>query len=170
MDQPSTDRVLDSWPAHVASAVATGAATTYLPVHRWSRSARWSLHGGLGALVGVAVAATLARPATGDEPTEDLTTEPSTEPSTEPAGEPGGEVDALPPRPGPVKAVVASLVIGAAVAGVSRGSQAADQWFEDRLTARGVRRPRRWMGAAAAAASLALSVVERRGSSTGGQS
>jgi hypothetical protein len=166
MDQPSTDSVLDSWPAHVASAVATGAATTYLPVHRWSRSARRSLHGGLGALVGVAVAATLARPATGDEPTEDHTTEPA----TEPAGEPGGEVDALPPRPGPVKAVVASLVIGAAVAGVSRGSQAADQWFEDRLTARGVRRPRRWMGAAAAAASLALSVVERRGASTVGQS
>jgi hypothetical protein len=59
------------------------------------------------------------------------------------------------------KAAVA-VGFGALVTVVSRGGQSADEWAERALTARGVRRPRVWMGVAAAAASLAMSAADMR--------
>lgn len=61
-------------------------------------------------------------------------------------------------------AATAGVVVGlgALVTGLSRGSEAADSWAERMLAARGVRRPRVWMGVAAAGLSLAMSVVDRR--------
>ena len=61
----------------------------------------------------------------------------------------------------PLVALLA-LAAGALVAGVSRGGQAADGWAEGWLLRRGVRRPRMWLGVAAAGASLGMSLVERR--------
>ncbi|RYC04106.1 hypothetical protein [Nocardioides zhouii] len=59
------------------------------------------------------------------------------------------------------KAAVAAG-FGALVMVVSRGGQSAVEWAERALTARGVRRPRLWMGVAAAAASLAMSAADMR--------
>jgi hypothetical protein len=144
MDQPPADRIpdswTDSWPAHAAMAVATGVATTYLPVQRWSRPARWALHGGLGAL-GAGAVAVGASQLGSDEPV-------------------GRSVQRTPPSRGAVAAM--ALGIGAVVAGISRGGQAVDAWTEDTLAARGVRRPRLWMGVVAAGASLAMSAADRR--------
>ena len=63
---------------------------------------------------------------------------------------------------GPAATAGVVVGLGALVAGLSRGSQAADTWAERTLAARGVRRPRVWMGVAAAGLSLAMSVADRR--------
>ena len=125
----SRDAALDSWPAHVGAAVVTGLVTTYLPVQRWSRPARWALHGGLGAMTAVAVGLS-----------------PSWEEKTATAR----------------KRAAVAMFMGAAVTGASRGGQSADAWAEGGLARRGVRRPRLWMGIAAAGASLAMSASDRR--------
>ncbi|MBL0747993.1 alpha/beta-hydrolase N-terminal domain-containing protein [Nocardioides baculatus] len=121
-------------------AAATGLVTTYLPVQRWRRPARWALHGGMAVAAGGAMALALRRPGTlrrsDDEPREALA---------------------------PLPTAVVATGIAALVLGVSRGGQAADEWAERRLSARGVRRPRAWMGAAAAVASLAMSASDKRG-------
>ena len=142
MPAPSHPTALDSWPAQVALAVATGVVTTRWPVERWSRTARWSLHGGLGVLAGAAAGLAARRP-------DLLTPDDST-----------GEE----PRPplGPAATTGVAVGLGALVAGLSRGSEAADSWAERSLAARGVRRPRVWMGVAAAGLSLATSVADRR--------
>ena len=139
---PSHPTALDSWPAQVAVAVATGVVTTRWPMQRWSRTARWSLHGGMGALAGAAAGLAARRP---DLLARDGST--TEEPWT-------------PVRPAAAAGVVVGL--GVLVAGLSRGSEAADSWAERTLAARGVRRPRVWMGVAAAGLSLAVSVVDRR--------
>ncbi len=139
---PTHPTVLDSWPAQVAVAVATGVVTTRWPMERWSRTARWSLHGAMAVLAGAAAGLAARRPdllapddSTGEEPWTPLGT-----------------------------AATAGVVVGlgALVAGVSRGSEAADSWAERTLAARGVRRPRVWMGVTAAGLSLAMSVADRR--------
>lgn len=56
------DSVLESWPSHVAMAVVTGVVTTYLPVQRWKRPARWALHGGMAVAAGGAMALALRHP------------------------------------------------------------------------------------------------------------
>ena len=132
------DSVLESWPSHVAMAVVTGVVTTYLPVQRWRRPARWALHGGMAVAAGGAMALALRHP-------ERLRRQ----------GEPREPLDPLP------TAVVATGIAGLVLA-AGRGGQAADEWAERRLAARGVRRPRVWMGAAAAVASLAMSASDRR--------
>ena len=134
----SPDSALDSWPSHVALAVVTGVVTTYLPVQRWRRPARRALHGGMAVAAGGAMALALRRP--------DLLRR---------QGEPREPLDPVP------TAVVATGIAGL-VLGASRGGQAADEWAERRLGARGVRRPRAWMGAAAAVASLAMSAADKR--------
>lgn len=139
---PSHLTALDSWPAQVAVAVATGVVTTRWPMQRWSRTARWSLHGGMGVLAGSAAGLAARRP-------DLLTPEDSTR-----------EEPRTPLGPAATAGVVVGL--GALVAGLSRGSEAADSWAERTLAARGVRRPRVWMGVAAAGLSLAVSVVDRR--------
>ena len=146
MDQtpaPSHRTALHFWAAQVAVAVATGVVTTRWPVERWSRTARWSLHGGMGVLAGGAAGLAARRPdlltpddGTGDEPRTPL---------------------------GPAATAALVVGLGSLVAGLSRGSEAADSWAERTLAARGVRRPRVWMGVAAAGLSLAMSVVDRRG-------
>ena len=134
----TTDHALDTWPSHVAMAVATGVVTTYLPVQRWRRTARWSLHGGMAVAAGGAMALALRHP-------DRLRRE-------------GESREPLDPLPTAVLATgLAALVLGA-----SRGGQAADEWAERRLAARGVRRPRVWMGVAAAVASLAMSASDKR--------
>lgn len=144
MAQPTAHSALPSWPLHVAAAVVTGAVTTYVPVQRWSRPAQWALHGGMGALAaGVAVVG-LTRP--------DLLAKPGQE----------QEQDGPAPRVGPAGAAALALALGALTAGASRGGQAADSWAERRLSRRGVRRPRLWMGVAAAGASLAMSISDSR--------
>ena len=133
------DSALDSWPSHVALAVATGLVTTYLPVQRWRRPARWALHGGMAVAAGGTMALALRRP-------DKL------------RREGGGPREPLEPLPTAVLATgIAALVLGA-----SRGGQAADEWAERKLAARGVGRPRVWMGAVAAAASLAMSASDKR--------
>jgi hypothetical protein len=156
MDQPTAPHALDSWPAHVAMAVATGVATTYLPVQRWSRAARWSLHGGMGALTGIATAFAMRNPEllrTGDGDAQASAADDAEAPATR-----------AEPRKPSSPAVTAAVALGAtaAVAGVSRGGQAFDAWAERSLTRRGVRRPRLWMGVVAGGASLAMSVADRR--------
>lgn len=140
MDRPLESR-LDSWPAHIALAVATGLVTTHVPVQRWSRPARWALHGGLGALGAGAMAIGMSQL---DAPGA---------PATRETG---------PVRPGTATTVAVAVGFGALVAGISRGGQAADAWAEHSLATRGVRRPRLWMGVVAAGASLAMSASDRR--------
>jgi len=142
MPAPSHPTALDSWPAQVAVAVATGVVTTRWPVERWSRTARWSMHGGMGVLAGAAAGLAARRP-------DLLAPEDSTR-----------EEPRTPLGPAATAGVVVGL--GALVTGLSRGSEAADSWAERTLAARGVRRPRVWMGFAAAGLSLAMSVAERR--------
>jgi peptidoglycan/LPS O-acetylase OafA/YrhL len=132
------DSALDSWPSHVAMAVATGLITTYLPVQRWRRPARWALHGGMAVAAGGTMALVL-------RPPDKLRRE----------GEPREPLDPLP-------TAVLATGIAALVLGASRGGQAADEWAERKLAARGVRRPRVWIGAAAAVASLASSASDKR--------
>jgi hypothetical protein len=139
---PSHPTALDSWPAQVAVAVATGVVTARWPMERWTRTARWTLHSGLGVLAGAAAGLAARRP-------DLLTPEDSTR-----------EEPRAPLRPVATAEVVVGL--GALVTGLSRGSEAADSWAERTLAARGVRRPRVWMGVAAAGLSLAMSVAERR--------
>jgi hypothetical protein len=55
-----------------------------------------------------------------------------------------------------------AVAFGTLVLAASRGGQAADEWAERTLSARGVRRPRLWLGALAAGASLAMSVADKR--------
>ncbi|CAM3643284.1 hypothetical protein [Nocardioides zeicaulis] len=129
-----TPEAARGWASDLATAAATGVVTTFLPMHRWSRRAQWSLHGGFGALASAATVLGLRIH--------------------------GRDEDDAPP---PVATVAAlALGVGAVTALVSRGGQGLDTWAEHGLTARGVRRPRLWMGAAAATLSLAMSVVERR--------
>ena len=132
---------LESWPVQVATAVVTGVATTYLPVQRWSRPTRWALHGGMGALAAGGVGLVLRAPGTLVDPEKR---------------------DAPPLTLGPAAKAGVAVGVGAAFAGMSRGGQSADAWAERALARRGVRRPRLWMGVAAAGASLALSAVDRR--------
>lgn len=155
MDQPRTDSVLQSWPTHVAIAVATGVVTTYLPVHRWSRGARWGLHGGTAATAACAVAYAVRRPRTPSRTGGGSRVAAPAEESTVPR-EPLGWART---------AAVAGAVGGVALA-VSRGSQAADEWAERALVRRGVRRPRVWMGVVAAAASLVWSISDDRRASS----
>jgi hypothetical protein len=135
------DSRLESWPAQVATAVVTGVATTYMPVQRWSRPTRWALHGGMGALAAGGVGLFLRAP--------DRLVDPE-------------KRDAPPPTLGPAARAGIAVGVGAAFAAMSRGGQAADAWAERALTRRGVRRPRLWMGVAAAGASLALSASDKR--------
>lgn len=138
MDQPPADSVLDSWPTHLATAAITGLVTAYLPVHRWSPTARWTLHGGAGALAGGGMALALRKGwgrADGDRPDEAMA---------------------------PLPTAGIAVAFGALVLAASRGGQAADEWAERSLTARGVRRPRLWLGVVAAGASLAMSVADAR--------
>lgn len=139
---------VDSWPAQVAVAVATGVVTTWLPVQRWPRAARWTMHGGMGALAAAGAAMVARRPDL--IATEDTTTE---TPRT-------SRTSRTPLSPTATAGV--ALGVGGLVAGVSRGSEGADGWMERTLTARGVRRPRVWMGVAAAGLSLATSLADRR--------
>lgn len=125
-----------SWQFELAMAAATGVVTAYLPVQRWPQTAQWAVHGGFGTLTAAATGWLMTRP----NEAEDAST---------------------PPPPLAFTAAVA-LVGGLAVAGLSRGGQSADAWMERRLAARGVRRPRMWLGLAAAGASLAMSAAERR--------
>ncbi|MBS2938060.1 hypothetical protein KDN32_09930 [Nocardioides sp. J2M5] len=118
----------------LATAAATGAITAWLPAHRWSRRAQWSMHGGFGALAATGALV-------------------------------GGRVRRRDPQAEPVPiATLAGLAgaLGLLTTAVSRGGQGADAWVERRLAARGVRRPRLWMGVGAAGISLAMSVAERR--------
>lgn len=133
--------LLDGWPTQVAAAVATGVATAYMPVQSWSRGVRWSLHGGTGAIAALGAAVTARQPGLwrGDD----------------------DEQDAAEPLPVLATLGVAALA-GATMAAVSRGGESADGWVERGLAARGVRRPRVWMGVGAAALSLAMSAAERR--------
>ena len=131
---------LDSWPVHLVTAVVTGVATTRMPMQRWSRPAQWAVHGGMG-VVAAAAAAVVARHPDG------LREE--------------GEEPPFPPL-GIVPTVAVAGLLGLAVAGLSRGGQAADSRAEAWLATRDVRRPRVWMGIAAAAGSLAMSAADRR--------
>ncbi len=142
MAQPTADSALPSWALHIATAVVTGVVTTYVPVQRWSPPAQWALHGGMGALAAGVAAIGLTRP--------ELLTEPGQERDPEGPG----------PRLGSASAAGIALALGALAAGASRGGQAADSWAERTLSMRGVRRPRRWMGVAAAGASLAMSIAD----------
>jgi hypothetical protein len=151
---PTPGSTLDSWPSHLALAVATGVVTTYLPVQRWSRPARWALHGGMALGAGATMALVLRRPDLRSRGTSSGSSEPS-----EPR-EPREPLD-------PVPTAVISAGIAALVFGASRGGQAADEWAERRLAARGVRRPRAWMGAVAAVASLAMSASDKRRAAQG---
>ncbi len=138
MDQPPADSVLDSWPTHLATAAVTGVVTAYLPVQRWSPTARWTLHGGMGALTAGGMALALRKGVGSADP--DAPREPMA----------------------PLPTAGIALAFGALVLAVSRGGQAADEWAERTLTARGVRRPRLWLGVLAAGASLAMSVADKR--------
>ena len=138
MDHRAAAPVPISWPRHVAMAVATGVVTTYLPVQRWSRAARWTLHGGMALGTGGTMAAVLRRPDLLPNRTE-----------------PRERLD-----PGPTAALATGVAVVVLLS--SRGGEAADEWVERRLAARGVRRPRVWLGLAAAAASLAMSVADQR--------
>lgn len=146
MDDPTRETAPDaapdaapaSWRTDLATAVATGLVTTYLAVQRWSRTARWGLHGGMGAAAAGSATLLLRRPERFLGPDE--------------RDEPPARL-----RPAGVAAIAVGL--GAAVAGASRGGEAVDAWMERTLLARGVRRPRVWMGVAAAGASLAMSAV-----------
>ena len=132
---------LESWPAHVVTAVVTGVATTYMPVQRWSRPTRWALHGGMGTLGAGAVGLFLRAPGRlVDQETQ----------------------DAPPFTLSPAAKAGIAVAFGTAIAGMSRGGQSADAWAEGALTRRGVRRPRLWMGVAAAGASLAMSASDMR--------
>ncbi|MBD3925771.1 hypothetical protein IEZ26_14145 [Nocardioides cavernae] len=135
------DSPLQSWPAHVATAVVTGVATTYMPVQRWSRPTRWALHGGMGALAAGAVGLFLRAPGKLVEPEEQ---------------------DAPPFTLSPAAKAGIAVAFGTTIAAMSRGGQSADAWAEGALTRRGVRRPRLWMGVAAAGASLAVSASDKR--------
>ncbi|MGF9755621.1 hypothetical protein AAII07_10475 [Microvirga sp. 0TCS3.31] len=135
------DPRLESWPVQVATAVATGVATTYMPVQRWSRTTRWALHGGMGALAAGAVGVFLTAPGALVEPEKQ---------------------DAPPYTLGPAARAGIAVAVGTAIAGLSRGGQTMDAWAEGVLTRRGVRRPRLWMGVVAAGASLAMSAADRR--------
>ena len=138
MDHRAAAPVPISGPRHVAMAVATGVVTTYLPVQRWSRAARWTLHGGMALGTGGAMAVVLRRPELVSHHTE-----------------PREPLD-------PVPTAVLATGVAVLVLLSSRGGEAADEWAERRLAARGVRRPRVWLGLAAAAASLAMSVADQR--------
>ncbi|WP_210503749.1 hypothetical protein [Nocardioides xinjiangensis] len=133
------DSRLDSWPAHLATAAATGLVTTLMPVQRWSRGARWTMHGGTGVLAAAGTALVVRHPERFG-----ITDRPRTS------------------HPQALAVAAPAVVVGVAVAGASRGGQAVDAWAERRLVARGVRRPRLWMGLGAAGLSLAMSVGDRR--------
>lgn len=122
------------WPTDVATAVGTGLITTLFPMHRASRRTQWAIHGGFAVLAAAATAVGVQR--SGQGPGED--------------------------RPSP--AVVAAIAggVGVLTAAGSRGGQAADAWVERSLAARGIRRPRVWIGVAAAALTFGSGVVERR--------
>ena len=130
-----------SWAGDLATAVGTGLVTTYLPVQRWRRSARWALHGGLGALTAGAAGVHLA------VRSRHVDAEQTDEPAS---------------RMGAGASVAVALGLGTLVTATSRGGQSADEWVERTLVARGVRRPRVWMGLVAAGASLAMSAVDVR--------
>lgn len=130
-----------SWPTEVATAVLTGVVTARWPSQRWSRGAQRALHGGMGALAAAGTGLFLSNPGRFAE---------------------GQTADTLPNPPSPAVVVGGAAAVGLAVAGISRSGQAADAWVERRLTARGVRPPRLWMGVAAAGLSLGMSVLDRR--------
>ena len=138
---PDAASVGTSWRVDLATAVLTGLVTTYLPMQRWSRAARWSLHAGMGAAAGLGTALLLRDPERFVDP---------------------DEREDPPARLDPRAVAAVAVTVGAAVAGVSRGGEAADSWTERTLLARGVRRPRLWMGVGAAGASLAMSVADRK--------
>jgi hypothetical protein len=135
------DSRLESWSVQVATAVLTGVTTTCMPVQRWSRPTRWALHCGMGALAAGTVGFVLHTPGTLVD---------------------REKRDAPPFTLGPAAKAGIAVGFGVAVAAVSRGGQSADAWAEGALTRRGVRRPRLWLGVAAAGASLGMSMVERR--------
>ena len=144
MDQPSHEPAAAPTaltPADLATALATGLVTAYLPSQRWSPVARWALHGGMGTLAAGAAALALRNPELLGR--EDRREEP-------------------PVDLGPAATAALALALGAAVTASSRGGEAADGWLERTLAARGVRRPRAWMGLVAAGASLAMSVADNR--------
>lgn len=154
-----------SWPMIVVASALTGVATARMPVHRWSRRARWTLHGGLGLVTGVGTAAALRSPAAPG----------ALEPSPRATGggdqqAAGGSSDAARSdtgagrrrTPAGIPATIGAAALAfAASAGASRGGEALDAWAERALTRRGARRPRAWIGAAAAAVSLVSAVVDR---------
>ncbi|WP_416952243.1 hypothetical protein ACNKF0_11505 [Nocardioides sp. T5] len=149
--QRSESTLVGSWPFHLLTAAVTGVVTARMPMHRWSRPTRWALHGGTGALVAAGTAWVARHPGQlgGEDQPEDQADQ-----QAEPAER---------PRPlGAASTTALALAAGALVAGVSRGGQAADGWAEGWLLRRGVRRPRVWLGVAAAGASLGMSLVERR--------
>ncbi|HEY0644171.1 MAG TPA: hypothetical protein VGD39_12170 [Nocardioides sp.] len=130
-----------SWRTEVATALLTGVVTARWPSQRWSRGARWALHGGMGTLAAAGTGLLVSNPRRFVK---------------------GTAADKLPAAPSPALVVGAAAAVGLAVAGVSRSGQAADAWVERRLTAQGVRRPRLWMGVAAAGLSLGMGVLDRR--------
>src|SRR5687768_6333242 len=111
MDTPPAD-LLDTWPAHLATAAATGLVTAYLPVQRWSPTARWTLHGGMGALAAGGMAIALRRASRGTDP--DAQREPLA----------------------PLRVAGVSVAFGALTLSLSRGGQAADEWAERALASR----------------------------------
>ncbi len=114
-------------------------------MQRWSRTARWATHGGMGALTGVATGWSVTRAGALADPEDP---------------------DAPPASPGGARVAALAVLAGAATVGLSRGGEAADTWVERRLADRGVRRPRLWMGIAAGGVSLAMSAVDRRRAAT----
>ena len=135
-----------SWRVDLATAALTGVVTTWLPVQRWPRGARWAMHGGMGALTAGATAYLMSRPEAADDP--------------------DGEQSTTPP---PAFTLTLAALAGLTVVGASRGGQAADTWMERQLVTRGVRRPRAWLGLGASAASLAMRAADRRGATGGAQ-
>ncbi|MBC2934594.1 hypothetical protein [Nocardioides sp. zg-1228] len=138
---PPRTSALDSWPAHLVTAALTGVATARLPMQRWSRPARWAMHGGMGALAGASAALVAHDPG-----------------RFTPASGRDGDARGL----GTGTAAAVGLATGLVVGGVSRATESVDGWAEGWLRRRGVRRPRLWMGVAAAGASLAISALDRR--------
>jgi len=147
-----------SWRGDLAAAVATGLVTTYVPVQRWSRTARWGLHGGMGVVAAAGTAVLLRHP--------EWLVGPDERPEHAEPADHAEHADAA-PRLRPLAVTAVALAIGGVATGVSRGGESVDAWMERTLVARGVRRPRAWLGVAAAGASLAMSTADRRRTSRG---
>ena len=126
----------------LGGAAASGLATALFPPARIPVAVRRSLHLGLGAAAAGAVLWATSRPAA---------------PGADAQAELDGE-----PLPLPARVAIASA-IGSLVALSSVGGMALDSAAERALLRRGVRRPRVWIGIAAAGFAAATSYAESRG-------